>query len=103
LRMIRNGALFVNTSRGSLVDEQALTIELRRSRFTAVLDVYENEPLSAKSELRTFDKAILMPHRAASPAREQMTFAMIDEIRRFIAGEVLQHEISKEKYHLMTR
>lgn len=43
LQMIPDDSLFINTARGSIVDEEALTEELSKGRFKAVLDVFEVE------------------------------------------------------------
>ncbi len=103
LKLIRDGALLINTARGSLIDETALTIELEKKRFNVVLDVYEVEPLPVQHAFRTMTNALLFPHKAAAPAREQMTYAMIEEIKRFVDGESLKYEIPLEKFKLMTR
>jgi phosphoglycerate dehydrogenase-like enzyme len=103
LKWIRDGALFVNTARGAIVDERALANELATGRFRAVLDVYETEPLPEDSPLRDCENAILLPHVAGITAREEMSSAMLDEIRRFSLGGPLQHEISYERFQLMTK
>jgi len=102
LKLIKDGALFVNTARGAIVDEPALIQELKQNRFTAVLDVYEKEPLEANSPLRELENVTLLPH-VASVATAEMTYAMIAEIERYARGEPLQHEISYEKFKLMTK
>ncbi len=55
----------INTSRGSIIDENDL-IELLKSNMIkkAALDVYENEPLPEKSELRKLPNVLLTPHIA---------------------------------------
>jgi phosphoglycerate dehydrogenase-like enzyme len=103
LRWIRDGALFVNTARGAIVDERALAKELATGRFRVVLDVYESEPLPEDSPLRDCENAILLPHVAGITAREEMSYAMAAEIRRFSQGEPLQHEISYARFQLMTK
>jgi len=106
LKLIKNRALLVNTARGAIIDESALIDELSTGRFNAVLDVYEKEPLPVNSPLRGLENVILIPHMAGmagGPEREQMTFAMIEEIKRFINNKPLQYEISYEKYKRMTR
>lgn len=103
LKEIRDGALLVNTARGAVVDEAALTEELKTGRFRAVLDVFEEEALAPDSELRNLPNVIVMPHVAGSSVREQMTFGIIDEIGRFMRGEPLQYEIPREKFLLMTK
>jgi phosphoglycerate dehydrogenase-like enzyme len=60
---MKPGAVLVNTSRGPLVDEQALIAGLRVSRPAfAALDVYEREPLPADHPLRSLENVTLSPH-----------------------------------------
>lgn len=103
LKMIKDNALLINTARGSVIDEKALVEELRDGRLRAALDVYEEEPLGPDSPLRSLENVLLIPHMAGATAKENMTYAMIAEIERFIKGEPLQLEIPFEKYKLMTR
>jgi D-3-phosphoglycerate dehydrogenase len=64
------GAQLVNTCRGGLIDETALVDALLTGRLSgAALDVFEQEPLSADSALRTIPTVTLTPHAAwYSPA-----------------------------------
>ncbi len=97
LAMLKDGALFINTARGAIVDEQALITELRKGRFTAVLDVYEKEPLADDSPLRTLPNAILAPHAAGHSYEtyvRQGTSA-VDEVCRMLAGEPYRYEVTK--------
>lgn len=103
LARLPDGALLVNAARGAIVDEDALIDELRTGRISAVLDVFECEPLPADSELRALDGAILLPHVAGGPVEHRLTEAMIAEIERFERGEPLEHEIPEERFELMTR
>lgn len=105
LRTVRDGALFVNTARGSIIDEEALADELAAGRFKAVLDVYEEEPLPAGSRLRGLKNAILIPHMAGPTVdrRRMVTLALIEEIRSFFEGRPLKHKIEKEYAMSMTR
>lgn len=103
LAMLRDGALLVNTARGAIIDETALAAALETGRISAVLDVYEHEPLPLESPLRRMENVTLLPHMAGHPVREQMALAMVEEIGRFLAGQPLQHEIPYERYLLMTR
>jgi phosphoglycerate dehydrogenase-like enzyme len=61
--LLKPGAVFVNTSRGGLVDETALIDALRDRRIAgAALDVFETEPLPPGHALLELDNVILSPH-----------------------------------------
>jgi phosphoglycerate dehydrogenase-like enzyme len=56
-------AILVNTSRGPIVDYEALGQALREGRIGgAGLDVYETEPLSAHDPTRSLPRTVLTPH-----------------------------------------
>jgi phosphoglycerate dehydrogenase-like enzyme len=104
LGMIRKDALLINTSRGAVVDEEALCRELATGRFQAVLDVFEQEPLAADSPLRSFENVTVIPHMAG-PTADLYQLAgrtVIEEIGRVKAGEALLHEIKAEDASHMT-
>ncbi len=99
LALLPDGCCFVNTARGALVDHEALIAELRRGRIKAALDVYSPEPLLADSELRDLPNTVLTPH-IAGPAVSgwwRMSEAMVEELRRFFAGEPLRYQVAKER------
>lgn len=98
LALIPDGVLFINTARGSIVDEEALADVLRQGRFKAVLDVYEFEPLPRESRLRGLENVILMPHMAGPTVDRHkiVTLELLKDIRRYFAGQPLQFEISRD-------
>ncbi|MBM3639674.1 MAG: D-2-hydroxyacid dehydrogenase family protein [Actinobacteria bacterium] len=60
---MKKSALFVNTSRGALVDEAALENAVRNGAIAgAALDVFANEPLPADSSMRSLPNSVLTPH-----------------------------------------
>lgn len=103
--LLREGSLFVNASRGPIIDEQALIDALKTGRFRAFLDVYEREPLPAESELRKLPNVLLMPHRAGPSTDLYPVIGreIILDMIRFRDGEELKYEISRETALRMTR
>ena len=98
LAMLRDGAVIVNTARGSLIDAAALETELLGGRLQAVLDVTDPEPLPPDSPLFTLPNVFLTPHIAGAAGHEthRMTELAIDEIRRFIRAQPLLHVITPD-------
>jgi D-3-phosphoglycerate dehydrogenase len=65
-KLMKPTAVLVNTSRGPVVDQEALITALREKRIGgAALDVVAEEPLPGSSPLRDFDSVILTPHTGA--------------------------------------
>jgi phosphoglycerate dehydrogenase-like enzyme len=85
---MRDGAVFVNVSRGAVVDTQAMIAELETGRIIACLDVVEPEPLSPDSALRAMPNVFLSPHIAGVTAAAEPRFfeLMVDEVIRCLSG-----------------
>lgn len=67
LSLMKPSAFLVNTSRGGVVDEEALIRALKERRIGgAALDVTEEEPLGTDSPLRSLDNVVLTPHQGSS-------------------------------------
>jgi phosphoglycerate dehydrogenase-like enzyme len=65
LKAMKRTAVLINTARGSLVDEEALTTALYDGTIAgAALDVLENEPLPGDSPLRGLDNLLITSHLA---------------------------------------
>jgi phosphoglycerate dehydrogenase-like enzyme len=62
LARMKPGAILVNTSRGPIVDEDALIKAVQSGRIVAALDVYNREPLPADHPLRNACNSVLTPH-----------------------------------------
>jgi phosphoglycerate dehydrogenase-like enzyme len=59
---MKKGAIFINTSRGPIVDEAALIAAVREGRIFAALDVFDKEPLPADNPFRNLPNTVLTPH-----------------------------------------
>lgn len=100
LRSMKKNAAFINTARGAIVNEPEMIDVLKeRPDLTAVLDVTWPEPPPADSPLFKLKNAILTPHIAGSMHTEcqRMARFMSEEIDRYLAGEPLKWEITREK------
>ena len=90
LAKMKPSAVLVNTSRGGLIDEQALINALLQKRiFAAGLDVFESEPLSAKSPLLQMDKTLCTDHTAwfTEESVVELQSKAAHEVRRAFEGE----------------
>lgn len=68
LALMKRDALLINTSRGPIIDEEALIEALEKGQIGgAALDVFETEPLPKDSPLRKMRNVILTPHTAGMP------------------------------------
>lgn len=68
--LMRPHTVFINTTRGPIVVEEALIEALRdKSIAGAALDVFEEEPLPGESPLRAMDNVLLAPHNSSSSPR----------------------------------
>jgi D-3-phosphoglycerate dehydrogenase len=94
--IMKPGAYFINTSRGTLVDHSALKQALEGGRLGgAALDVFGTEPYGFYRELRALPNVTVTPHMAGvSRETVHRGIAMIaDEIQRFISGDNLKYEM----------
>ena len=88
LNLIPSGAVFVNVSRGPIVDSDALITRLKRGDIIAGLDVFDPEPIPAESEIIQLSNVFLSPHIAGWVAESypRIFTLMVDELDRFFHG-----------------
>jgi phosphoglycerate dehydrogenase-like enzyme len=80
LALMKPSAVIVNTSRGPIIDEDALVDALQGGRLAAAgLDVFAVEPVSAGNPLLGLDNVVLTPH---------VTWYTVDTMRRYLAEAV---------------
>ena len=88
--LMRPQSIFINISRGKVVDEAALIEALRAGQIRAAgLDVFEREPLNHDSPLLQMDNVVATPHMgsATHETREAMARCAVDNLLAALAGE----------------
>lgn len=93
--LMKEGAVFVNVSRGKVVDTTALLARARSERIIACLDVTDPEPLPPDSPLLDVPSVILSPHIAGitDVGRARSLSLMLDELSRHFAGDETWYSI----------
>lgn len=87
-RMMKKTAIFINTSRGQVVDEKALLEALRDGEiYAAGLDVYENEPEFTEG-LEELDNVVMVAHigSATMASRSRMSVIAAENLVAFFEG-----------------
>jgi phosphogluconate 2-dehydrogenase len=88
--LMRPETIFINISRGKVVDEAAMIEALRAGQIRAAgLDVFEREPLNADSPLLQLNNVVATPHigSATHETREAMARCAVDNLLAALAGE----------------
>jgi phosphoglycerate dehydrogenase-like enzyme len=89
LARMKPSAFLVNTSRGPIVDEQALIAALESRRIAgAAIDVYDREPLPAEHPLRRLPNTVLTPHLGyVTTENYRLAYGQaVEAIRAYLAG-----------------
>jgi len=99
IQRMRPSAMLINTARGPIVDQAALTRALREGRIAgAALDVFEQEPLAADDPLMQLDNVILSPHAIAwtdDLVRDNGVGAC-ENVLTILRGEIPAHTVNRE-------
>jgi phosphoglycerate dehydrogenase-like enzyme len=98
---MKPSAYLINIGRGAIVDLSDLVAALRAKRIAgAALDVFETEPLPAESPLWTMPNVIITPHIAAASVHiaERHLQTLLENIRRFVAGQELLTRVDKRHW-----
>jgi phosphoglycerate dehydrogenase-like enzyme len=96
LRLMKNTAFLINTSRGSVVDGAALHDTLKDKRIAgAGLDVFEEEPLPQDNELLKLPNVVLTPHMASHTEEAMMAMSMVvEDVVRVIQRKIPEHPVN---------
>jgi len=98
---MKPNAVLINTSRGPVVDQDALYEALRSGQiFAAGLDVTDPEPLPLDHPLHTLENCIILPHIASASrsTREKMSLMAAENLIAGLKGERLPHCANPEVY-----
>ncbi len=101
LRRMKPSAFLVNTSRGKVVQQDALVRALREHWIAgAALDVYEHEPHGLGSPFYELDQVILTPHVAGltNEAVEGMSLSAARQVLQALAGERPAHLLNSDAW-----
>ena len=107
LALMKENATFINTARGQIVkQEEMVDVLLKRPDLFAILDVthpWKLKPKTKLYQLYDMDNVIITPHIAGSQANEcyRLGDYMLDELNRFIKGEPLKYQVTKEQLTLL--
>ena len=89
LGKMKPSAVLVNTSRGPVIDEKALTEALKRKQIRgAALDVFIKEPTPLENPLLELDSVVVTPHYASATweTRRKMAETAVANIRAYLEG-----------------
>jgi lactate dehydrogenase-like 2-hydroxyacid dehydrogenase len=98
---MKSTAILINTSRGGVVDQQALYEALKTKRiFAAALDVTDPEPLPLDSPLLTLENCLIAPHIASAStySRDMMAVLAAQNLIAGLEGQRLPHCVNPEVY-----
>jgi glyoxylate reductase len=98
---MKPSAVLVNTSRGPVVDPEALYEAIKEKRiFGAGLDVTEPEPLPMDSPLLTLDNVVIVPHiaSASTSSRNMMSWMAAQNLIAGLKGEHLPNCVNPQVY-----
>ena len=95
LGLMKQGARLVNTSRGRMIDEDALVEALSAGRISAYLDVTHPEPPPRGHPFYSLPNCVLTPHIAGSigPEVHRMGDYCVRELEHWLAGEPFEHTV----------
>ncbi len=101
LRQMKRTAYLINVGRGVVVDLADLTAALQAGEIAgAGLDVFEVEPLPPQHPLWGMENVLITPHCAAASPRvpERHLEVLLDNLRRFVAGQPLRNVVDKRRW-----
>ena len=102
-KLMKRYAIFINTARGMIVDEEALVAELKTGRIYAFIDVTDPEPPRPDHPFRKLPNCVLLPHIAGAISNGclRQGRSIVDQIFEFMDGKTTHGEITREHFEIM--
>jgi D-3-phosphoglycerate dehydrogenase len=103
LGLMKKSAFIINTSRGGIIDEEALIDVLREEKIAgAGLDVFSQEPISPANPLLSMNNVILSPHTAAltKECGYKMTMEAVKQVIDAIDGHLPRYIVNRRELGL---
>ncbi len=103
LEIVKRDAILINTSRGGIIDEGALSAALwARPTLSAAIDVFEDEPYYG--ELTNLENCLMSCHMGSCTrdSRLQMELGAAQEVIRYFRGEPFACPVPEEEYLIQT-
>ncbi len=100
--LMKPSAVFVNVSRGAVVDEHALYMALQQGRpWAAGLDVFEHEPIGADHPLLTLPNVVALPHIGSATIRTRLAMATLaaTNLVAALSGQPVPNPVNPEVLH----
>lgn len=96
---MKDGAIFINTARGMLVDESALVARLQGGTISAFIDVTSPEPPATDHPFRTLPNVVLTPHLAGAISNGclRMGRRTVNQLIDFCEGKPSSGEVDPER------
>lgn len=103
LKLLRDGAVLVNTSRGKVIDHEALLKECETGRIMVALDVTDPEPLPPNSPFRKLKNVIITPHISGAGYYGyfkigEMTLQALED---YFADRRVENAVNLERYDIL--
>jgi D-3-phosphoglycerate dehydrogenase / 2-oxoglutarate reductase len=106
LDLMKKSSFLINTSRGGIIDEEALAVALEEGKISgAALDVFENEPPKADNALLKLKNIILTPHSAALTKESSRRMAMhaAEGVADVLEGKTPKWIFNKDKLKIFVK
>jgi D-3-phosphoglycerate dehydrogenase len=98
---MKETAIFINTARASITDENALMDALKTGKIAgAGLDVFSMEPVDSDNEFLELNNVTVMPHVGSNTKEtiHRQSTAIVSNIKAFLKGEKLTHILNPEVF-----